>query len=367
MIQAPTPLLLSQSRPEPEIQAGDSGALVEALQRRLTDLGYYSGPITGFFGEMTETAVIRFQRDHELTTDGIVGTGTANALRRAGGAAPRRDNPLTLEVGDQGPAVETLQNQLTTLGYYDGPITGYFGPLTESALKDFQAAQGLVVDGVVGSATQSALDNALQGQAAPQSTSSVASASDGGDSPDPNDGILESGEAGSDIAVIQRQLQVLGYYNDSIDGDFGQNTETAVIAFQRSQSLTVDGKVGPATTAALDSVVRSLGTTSPSASSSSVATASSTGDAGRISDLPPAASTGGASSSSVGRVSAVPGNVGGTAVPAVSDRNVLEVQRRLQDQGFYSGALDGDLGPATRQAIQSAQRRYGLDGEDFDL
>lgn len=55
----------------------------------------------------------------------------------------------------------------------------------------------------------------------------------------------------AEIRDYQRQLQALGYYSGSIDGDRGPLTKGAVENFQRAEGLKVDGIVGPATRAAL--------------------------------------------------------------------------------------------------------------------
>jgi Caspase domain/Putative peptidoglycan binding domain len=55
----------------------------------------------------------------------------------------------------------------------------------------------------------------------------------------------------TDIADLQQVLSNLGYYTDAVDGYFGPRTRSAVMAFQRANSLTVDGVVGPETSAAL--------------------------------------------------------------------------------------------------------------------
>lgn len=52
---------------------GSTGSEVTAVQKRLSELGYYSGNIDGIFGSDTKTAVIKFQKDNKLTADGIVG------------------------------------------------------------------------------------------------------------------------------------------------------------------------------------------------------------------------------------------------------------------------------------------------------
>ena len=66
------------------------------------------------------------------------------------------DKPAPAGVTD----VRSLQGVLSDLGYYRGPVDADFGPYTETAVKGFQLAHGLFVDGVVGDATYAALDAA---------------------------------------------------------------------------------------------------------------------------------------------------------------------------------------------------------------
>ena len=58
-----------------------------------------------------------------------------------------------LKRGSKGQAVVTLQQNLKNRGIYNGPITGYYGNLTEAAVIKFQRAQGITVDGIVGPQT----------------------------------------------------------------------------------------------------------------------------------------------------------------------------------------------------------------------
>jgi hypothetical protein len=69
----------------------------------------------------------------------------------------------TLNPGDQGAQVKTLQKALTSLGYSPGTPDGDYGPSTKNAVERFQIAKGLAEDGVVGPATLNALQKALAG------------------------------------------------------------------------------------------------------------------------------------------------------------------------------------------------------------
>jgi hypothetical protein len=64
---------------------------------------------------------------------------------------------LPLQLGDRGPEVAELQRKLDDAGFYTGRVDGIFGLGTVSAVKQFQAARGLVADGIAGPDTQKLL------------------------------------------------------------------------------------------------------------------------------------------------------------------------------------------------------------------
>ncbi len=70
---------------------------------------------------------------------------------------PENKISIRLEICKSNDDVYELQTQLKKLGYYQGPITGFFGKLTEAAVKRFQEAKGLEIDGIVGEQTKLAL------------------------------------------------------------------------------------------------------------------------------------------------------------------------------------------------------------------
>ncbi len=64
------------------LRLDDYGADVNKLQRRLSELDFYRGPIDGVFGLQTEQAVENFQRQAGLGVDGVVGVATWQELLR---------------------------------------------------------------------------------------------------------------------------------------------------------------------------------------------------------------------------------------------------------------------------------------------
>ncbi len=70
----------AEPTPEPPLSSGSRGEKVEELQKRLQALGYYDGEIDGQFGPGTKTAVVDFQKNNGLDTDGLAGTETLNLL-----------------------------------------------------------------------------------------------------------------------------------------------------------------------------------------------------------------------------------------------------------------------------------------------
>jgi peptidoglycan hydrolase-like protein with peptidoglycan-binding domain len=60
-------------------------------------------------------------------------------------------------LGSSGPEVSQIELKLQQIGLYNGAIDGLFGAETESAVRAFQTANGLSVDGVVGPETWQAL------------------------------------------------------------------------------------------------------------------------------------------------------------------------------------------------------------------
>ena len=63
--------------------------------------------------------------------------------------------------------------------------------------------------------------------------------------------VLAMGSRGEKVVLIQQALKKWGYLTGEVDGNFGRATYNAVVSFQRKNGLTVDGRVGASTSAAL--------------------------------------------------------------------------------------------------------------------
>src|SRR6267378_1287268 len=126
---------------------------VAGLQVALRAYSVYAGPIDGISGPATRRGIRRFQRRVGLSVDGHAGRATRSAFGPLG-------RPLfgkrTMHRGLVGWDVSVLQFLLARRGELV-PISGYFDARTARALRHFQQARRLAIDGVAGTRTLAAL------------------------------------------------------------------------------------------------------------------------------------------------------------------------------------------------------------------
>jgi murein DD-endopeptidase MepM/ murein hydrolase activator NlpD len=134
-----------------------------------------------------------------------------------------------LAAGDA--SVAALQVALRAKRVYAGPVDGVPGPATAAAVRKLQRRAGLTVDGVAGPRTRRALGK--YGRPAFGART------------------LVHGVRGWDVAELQFRLALHGFPSGPFDGTLGARTDRALRAFQRWAGMTVDGRAGPATIAAL--------------------------------------------------------------------------------------------------------------------
>ena len=135
------------------LQNGASGAGVKEVQRLL---GMSGDARNGQFDAATKAKVIDFQRNNNLSVDGAVGPNTMRALLRNSTETSVK-NGTVLSRGAVGPDVLGAQ---IALGASPAGQTGKFGPTTERLVKDFQARNGVQVNGKIGSTTWQAIKKA---------------------------------------------------------------------------------------------------------------------------------------------------------------------------------------------------------------
>ena len=156
-------------------------------------------------------------------------------------------------LGSTGPEVILVQEALNGWAKFVGfgplVVDGDFGGKTYNAVRMFQAFKKIAVDGVVGPQTASALATrpgpVVIVKPKPKPKPPVV--------PSGNPA-LKLGAVGQQVAAMQYYLRNSGMRGIGADGDFGQQTLTAVKNFQAHSGLAVDGVYGPATARALAKV-----------------------------------------------------------------------------------------------------------------
>lgn len=131
---------------------GEKSDVVLSCQQRLKDLGYLTTTPDGAYGDDTVVAVKQFQSRNDLVVDGYLGPSTRITLTSSEAL------PNGLSLGEQGDSVTRIQQLLNKYGYLaSANVTGYYGELTEKAVKSFQSNNGLSADGSVGQMTMAKL------------------------------------------------------------------------------------------------------------------------------------------------------------------------------------------------------------------
>ena len=260
---------IPQSYPGSPIRQGDSGTAVFTLQRQLNRITKdypFLGKLTvdGVFGSRMAATVRAFQKQFNLTADGVVGRQTWYKISyiyvsvkdlaeltsegevSSGTLSDGTWGGTVLRTGSTGSAVEQLQFWLNTLAQYESSIPsltvdGVYGTGTANTVRAFQRKYGLTVDGVVGRATWTELYDQFRSI---QSDNGTPNAYPGT--------ALREGASGQNVRLVQFWLKIArtvypSLSNVTVDGRFGSATAAAVRRFQTYFGLTSDGVVGRTT------------------------------------------------------------------------------------------------------------------------
>jgi peptidoglycan hydrolase-like protein with peptidoglycan-binding domain/glucan-binding YG repeat protein len=203
----------------------------------------------------------------------------------------------TLRTGSSGELIRQLQDRLAGLGYWVGKSDGCFGYMTEFAVSCFQEKQKLPVTGQADSSTLSALFGEQAAVADP-----VKSA-----------GLLQSGDAGASVSILQRRLYELNYLKKKPDGQFDSMTMAAVRTLQVINGLSQQNYTDAA-------LVSKLYSRTVKAGKSTL----QKGDAGY---------------------------------------EVQILQTRLKELGYFTGSLDGQYSAAVETAVVAFQLKAALSAD----
>jgi peptidoglycan hydrolase-like protein with peptidoglycan-binding domain len=128
----------SKPAPKPEkLKSGAKGERVVALQKRLTELGYWNGKPDGSFGGKTQQAVFALQKAAGLGRDGVVGPKTQKALDR--GVRPKARST-------SGRVIEISKKRQLLMLVTDGEVTEVFNTSTGSNQHYEQEGQTYLAD-----------------------------------------------------------------------------------------------------------------------------------------------------------------------------------------------------------------------------
>ena len=280
---------IPQSYPGSPLKQGDSGTAVFTLQRQLNRITKdypFFGKLTvdGKFGASMTSTVKAFQKQFNLTADGVVGRQTwykisyiyvsvkdlaeltSEGETSSGTLSDGTWGGTTLRSGSTGSSVEQVQFWLNTLSQYESSIPsitvdGIYGTLTANAVRAYQRFAGLTVDGIVGRTTW----NSLYGRAsALRSSGPVVTLKR---LPYPGTP-LTVGTESSAVLYYSILLQRIAYYFDSVENPprsnlYTNETADATRSAQALLDLPETGIVDAETWTAVEALSLQLATKTP--------------------------------------------------------------------------------------------------------
>ncbi|MGF1624505.1 MAG: peptidoglycan-binding protein [Alphaproteobacteria bacterium] len=318
------------------------GPDIRQAQEILTSLGYDPGPVDGEMGSKTRNAIQAFQNASGLTANGQLNAETMAALH---GRTAAPGSNQTIGQGD--PDLREAQQLLVALGYGNLDIDGRMGPATTNALSEFQRAEGLNRNGRLTPATLERLR--LRVPTAQVRTDPV-------------------------VADAQNWLNELGYDITTADGVMGPETVRAISRFQGDENLRRTGTITPETYERMRARAREV-TDIPRENPFIAEAQQLLIDAGFDPGSPDGLS-GGRTEAAMRAFQEAQGlRVTGTLTLETlnalrgEDNSATEIadfwslqrsQALLRELGYFAGAADGLLGPATATAIARFQGANGL-------
>ncbi len=238
--------------------------------------------------------------------------------------ADAQKNYPYLQTGDTGKDVTVLQSALKELGFLDQTANGTFDAATAAALKAFQKANNIRQDAI---AAPEVLKLIFEGKPVNSKGKKVTVNT----LPNREVSELHSGQMGEQVVDLQQRLQKLGMYTGEITGTYGTATANAVKKFQEAHKLTQDGVAGAKTLRLLYLLTDSTTSLTVTVTASPV----------------PAVTEMTADNILVMR-------------KGTKGTEVIRLQNRLKELGFFLGIADGVYSDAVAAAVKDFQKKSGL-------
>ena len=204
-----------------------------------------SGRVQGYNGQID---VNNFTSAIELN----VGSSSDTVVQNTINVQPMIDySSYSNYITNQGHNVLEIQKLLNNKGY-NLTCDGIMGNNTLSAIKDFQAKQGLLVDGLVGKETYNKLSqtikkNGNEWTAKVQGVIGVTQDGIVGEVTLSCLSTLKVGSQGQLVKLLQERLNYYGFNCGNVDGIFGNGTKQALYNYQVNRKLLADGICGKQT------------------------------------------------------------------------------------------------------------------------
>ena len=238
----------------------DAMPYVVMLQNRLNELGYLASAADGQYGQMTETAVLKFQENNGLTPTGIADDPTQIALY-----SPEATRAPQMSIDS---TIRTVQLMLGQWGFLQGKADGIAGPGTATAVAEFKNyiynthASLYSAYATPSPVPEATLAPGTQAIAIDEPVSASTEININGQNGEIDEGILKfttgeqvfqvyqmdvgNGSEGIEVWRVQRRLHQLNYLYKP-DGAFGNLTMLALSYFQRKNGLPETGIADRAT------------------------------------------------------------------------------------------------------------------------
>ena len=304
VVLAATSLLNVFAIPTSTMKLGSKGPDVIELQQKLVENGYLDKKFaTGYYGPNTVEAVKKYQKDKGIEQTGVVNEKTIEFLF----IKVEFNTSAVYKKGETSEDIKALQKALSDMGYLAADkVTGYFGDLTEKAIKSFQADNGISQTGIAAEKTLEKINSLINVTTLDASR------------------VYKAGDEDAGVKELQKRLSQLGYLDQKyVTGYYGAITVAAVKKFQKTHQISETGTVASLTLAALNSASAKINKDGETAIAEYI-------------------------------------QKPGTLRYGDTGAQVKALQNNLKKLGYFSGTATGEFGSVTKQAVIKFQKAYSL-------